>query len=309
MRRRALPYAAVGFDDHYRALFGDRWAALEAAMRSPPRFAARANPFAAEAGVSEAGAGADALAALGTTPVPGLAGTFEAARPLPAPARDAAGLLRWYLLDAASILAVEALAVPPGARVLDMCAAPGGKAWQLACPLAESGELVANDRSAARRARLARVLDDYLPPDVRARVRVTGHDATRWSLFERDAYDRVLVDAPCSAEQHVLLDPGALRRWTPARSKQLATRQYALLAAALDAVRVGGRIVYATCALQPRENDGIVARLLADGRRAGRARTLPPPEPFGEPTVHGLAVLPDASNWGPLYLAVIERVA
>ena len=82
-----------------------------------------------------------------------------------------------------------------------------------------------------------------------------------------------------------------------------------MLASALDVVRVGGSIVYATCALCPDENDGIVARLLADKRRTGRARVLESSGPFGERTEHGWAILPDRTGWGPMWFARIERLA
>ncbi|TDJ68785.1 MAG: RsmB/NOP family class I SAM-dependent RNA methyltransferase [Planctomycetota bacterium] len=284
------------FDACYRELFGDRWPELRAALTAPRRFGARANPFEPT--------GAAALRSLpGAREIAGLKDCFESESPFEPPERGPAGLLGAYLLDAASVVAAEALGVQAGEDVLDLCAAPGGKALVLARACADGGSLTANDRSAARRARLARVLDDHLPPGVRERVRVTGHDATRWSLHERDAYDRILLDAPCSSEQHVLADPRALREWSPARSRQLARRQYAMLASALDVVRVGGCIVYATCALAPAENDGIIARLLADGRRAGRARALEPSGPFGEATEHGWAILPDRTGWGPMWFA------
>ena len=112
-------------------------------------------------------------------------------------------------MDGASILAAQALDPQPGDDILDLCAAPGGKSLMLAEKIAEAGTLVANDRSASRRGRLKRVLESYIPNPVRERIRVTGHDATKWCVFETEAYDRILLDAPCSSERHVLHDDNA----------------------------------------------------------------------------------------------------
>ena len=91
-----------------------------------------------------------------------------------------------------------------GDRVLDMCAAPGGKSLLLAEAMGDAGRLVANELSPTRRAKLKTILEDCLPGEQRKHIQVTGHDATRWGLHEPDHYDRVLLDAPCSSERHVL---------------------------------------------------------------------------------------------------------
>ena len=216
------------------------------------------------------------------------------------------GLLAPYHLDAAS--AARALGVVPGDRVLDMCAAPGGKTLVLALALAGTGELVSNELSDARRARLSRVLDEHLPEALRATVRVTGRDATRWGLHEPGAYDRILVDAPCSSDRHLLGKPELLKEWTPARPKQLAFRQHALLCAGFDALRPGGKLAYCTCALSPCENDGVVEKLLKS--RKGKVEILAAEIPDTEPTEFGRIALPDcAAGSGPLYCALIGKKA
>ncbi|MBM4414309.1 MAG: hypothetical protein FJ040_12805, partial [Chloroflexi bacterium] len=171
------------------------------------------------------------------------------------------GLLNYYLLDAASVLAVEALAIQPGERVGDLCAAPGGKSLLCALKLDGRGQLIANDRSSNRRLRISRILESYLPPAQQAIVTVTGHDAMTWSQHQVNYFDKVLLDAPCSSERHVLEDARALADWAPGRSKSLAIQQFAMLASALEIVKVGGRIVYSTCALSHLENDEIIRKL------------------------------------------------
>eukprot|EP00938_MAST-03A_sp_MAST-3A-sp1_P004181 g4181.t1 len=226
----------------------------------------------------------------------------------------------YYILDPASVVPPMALDVKTGHRVLDMCAAPGGKSLILAERLAEKGHLVCNDISPSRRKRLSGVLDAYLPREVRARVRVTGHDATRWPATESSLFDRVLVDAPCSTDRHLIIDSGkekndgSLVQWCPSRVKNSAKRQEVLLNAAVKLVRSGGRVVYSTCALAPHENDGVVENVLAS--HEGTLRHVPLstiPEiskicsTLGDEHIYGTLFLPDKSGWGPIYVSVLEK--
>jgi 5-methylcytosine rRNA methyltransferase NSUN4 len=224
----------------------------------------------------------------------------------------------YYILDPASIVPPMALDVKNGHRVLDMCAAPGGKSLIIAERLCEEGHLVSNDISPSRRKRLACVLDSYLPRQVRARVRVTGHDATRWPATESALFDRILLDAPCSTDRHLMFgsgddDEGLLVQWCPSRIKSSAKRQETLLNAAVKLVRNGGRIVYSTCALAPQENDGVVENVLA--RHKGLLRHVPLTEiskvekicANGDKHIYGTLFLPDKSSWGPIYVAVLEK--
>ena len=192
--------------------------------------------------------------------------------------------------------------------VLDMCAAPGGKSLVLASKLAGSGSLVCNDRSSQRRSRLKRVLDKHLPSPWRAVVSITSHDATKWGLYEQQAYDAVLLDAPCSSERHVFNDPKALSAWSPSRPKRLAIQQFAMLAAALEAVRVGGTVLYSTCSVSPAENEDVIEKLQV--KRPGRFEEIPCDSAFAEPRAHGHIILPDASGGrGPLYYCLLRRLA
>jgi 16S rRNA C967 or C1407 C5-methylase (RsmB/RsmF family) len=217
-----------------------------------------------------------------------------------------AGLLAPYFLDRASVLAGQALEVKPGHRVLDLCAAPGGKSLVLALALGGRGELVANDRSSARRARLRAVLDGHLPEALRKTVRVRGHDAAKWGMREPHAYDRVLVDVPCSSEAHVLRSPRHMAEWSPARTKHLAVQAYSFAVSALSALRPQGIMVYATCALSPAENDGVIRRLV--GKYGARFDVLDTGIPHGEPTELGRILLPDtAEGMGPLFVCRIRK--
>jgi 5-methylcytosine rRNA methyltransferase NSUN4 len=214
------------------------------------------------------------------------------------------GLLKPYFLDEASVMAAGSLGVEPGHRVLDMCAAPGGKSLVLALRLDGCGSLTANDRSSARRARLHRVLDEYLPTRLRDTVDIRSHDATRWGLYEKDVYDRVLLDAPCSSERHVINSPSHLAKWTPARTRNLAAQAYSLLASAFLATKPGGHIVYSTCALSPLENDEVVGKLL----RKKAVVSIPLDQSGGETTAHGVQFFPDRDGGrGPMYVAKLQK--
>ncbi|MEL6545796.1 MAG: RsmB/NOP family class I SAM-dependent RNA methyltransferase [Myxococcota bacterium] len=279
------------FEDHYRAIFGSRWDSLRAALLNKNSQVARLNRF-----------HPDPTGSLPEDSRPVFEGCYASAS-LEAP--PATLPMPYYIMDAASVLAARALAVQSGDHVLDLCAAPGGKTLILAEAIGEDGTLTSNDSSRGRLARLRHVLDSYLPETTRQRVRVTAHDASRWGLYEPNRYRRVLLDAPCSSEAHVLGDKKANAQWTPARPKQLALRQGALLAAAVDSTEPGGTVVYSTCALDPRENDGVVAKILR--KRKGRVELAPSTSPIGEASELGMHILPDATGFGPIYFAVLRR--
>ncbi len=225
------------------------------------------------------------------------------------------GLIKPYFLDAGSVEAALSLpAPPPGGRIIDMCAAPGGKTLVLTRLVGDGSVLVSNEFSRDRRRRLATVLEEHLDPAKLPAVTVTGYDAAKWAGHERAAADRILLDAPCSSERHVLASSRHLAEWTPARIRNLAQRQWALLSAAWLVLAPGGILVYATCALSPEENDGVVSRLMkkygdeavpAEYRSSGRYPELRP-----ERTEFGVHILPDTSGGaGPMYMAILAKKA
>ena len=224
------------------------------------------------------------------------------------------GLTKPYMLDYASVLAAESLRLPLEAglpseagEILDACAAPGGKTLVIAGRM--GGErLLANELSAERRRRLRTVLDEHLGPDKRGRVRISGFDAAAAGARkgEWDRFDAILLDAPCSSERHVLSDEGALALWSAARPRFLAGRQWALLSAAFLLLKAGGSLVYATCSINPGENDGVIRRLL---EKYGAAVQPDPPDfTEGEAGRYGRIILPDNSGGlGPMYVARFRK--
>jgi 16S rRNA C967 or C1407 C5-methylase (RsmB/RsmF family) len=212
-----------------------------------------------------------------------------------------------YYMDEASIIAASYLPVKSDDSLLDMCAAPGGKSLILASKLQNSGHLVCNDRSSTRRSRLHNVLHTYLQPSMVERVSITSHDATKWSLYETNAYDAILLDAPCSSERHVLQKKKALDQWSERRTKMLSIQQFAMLASALEAVKVGGYILYSTCSISPLENQQVVEKL--EKKRKDRYEIVTLDDTIGERLSAGTIILPDVKdNLGPLYFCLIRRL-
>jgi len=226
-----------------------------------------------------------------------------------APGRDP------YYLDAASVFAAQSLdlsAAGEGLPILDACAAPGGKSLVLASRLPPGARLAANELSSDRRRRLAAVLDRHLNPEQRSRVDVRGADAASLCRRSPAAFGAILLDAPCSSERHVLADPAALAAWSPARIRNLAARQWALLSSAFIMLAPGGCLVYSTCSLAPEENDEVAARLAA---KYGEQVRYDPPDlasapPGSESSRFGISILPDeAGGAGPLYVCRIRKLA
>lgn len=291
-----------GFESHYRAVYGERWPGLRDALLGPVRQIARLNAFADRRQIDARAEGFARATFAGAECV-----LLDAEGKRLEPKLDpVSGLFDCYIMDPASIFAAAAVEPQAGDEILDLCAAPGGKSLVLAERLGETGVLVANEMSDRRRARLRAVLEDYLPKERLSRVRVTGHDGARWCLHETNAFDRILVDAPCSGERHILTSPEELKLWSPARSKNLFVRQYALLVSALQVVRPGGRIVYSTCSISPLENDDVISRLLK--KRGGEARVLETRLEIGEATQHGWALWPDRTGFGPIYFVSLEKL-
>ncbi len=162
----------------------------------------------------------------------------------------------FFAQDAASALPVDALDPQPGERVLDLCAAPGSKATHLAERMGGQGLLVANDVNPGRVNNLISNLDQA--GALNAVATQADGCRMRWPM----AFDKVLVDAPCTNLGHMHASWTPVKRWSKANLRRLAGIQRSLLRSAFHACRVGGTIVYSTCTIDPRENEGAVAWLL-----------------------------------------------
>lgn len=168
----------------------------------------------------------------------------------------------WWVQDAAAALPAQLLAARPGEVIADLCAAPGGKTLQLA---AAGAEVFAVDASAARLKRVAANLER-----TKLGAELIAADAVAWRPDR--LLDAVLLDAPCTATGTLRRRPDAAFAKQDGDAARLAAIQDALLDAAIDSVKPGGRIVYCTCSLEPEEGE---ARIAAVTARRGDVRLDP----------------------------------
>ncbi|MCJ2012522.1 RsmB/NOP family class I SAM-dependent RNA methyltransferase [Methylobacterium sp. J-076] len=184
------------------------------------------------------------------------------------PALPGFGEAAWWVQDAAAAIPARLLAVAPGERVLDLCAAPGGKTMQLA---SRDAAVTALDRSAPR---LERLRENLSRLGLTAEIAVA--DATAYAAAP---FDAVLLDAPCSATGTIRRHPDVAWTKVEADIARLAGLQRRLLDRAATLVRPGGRLVYCTCSLEPEEGEAQIAAFLA--RNANFARVPVTPEEVG----------------------------
>lgn len=244
-----------------------------------------------------------ALAAAGIEASPGRLSedAITLARPCPVEALPGFAEGDLSVQDEAAQLAAVLLAPRDGDRVLDACAAPGGKACHL-LELAPGCELTAVDVDAARLARVRENLDRL---GFSAQL-VAGDAADPALLDGSDPFDCILVDAPCSGSGVVRRHPDikVLRR--DADAGQLAARQGAILAGCWARLAPGGRLLYATCSLLGAENDGVVGPFLAGH---ADARECTPAVAGAERTAHGYQLLPAVDGTDGLFYALLAKAS
>lgn len=164
----------------------------------------------------------------------------------------------WSIQDASAQMVSEFLDPQPGEMVLDVCAAPGGKATHLAELMADQGQVWACDRTPSRLSKIKLNCDRLGLTSLRTQLA----DSTDLSQFHQRA-DRVLVDVPCSGLGTLHRHADARWRQNPENLTNLVPLQQALLTEAARCVKPGGVLVYSTCTLQPAENQAVVKAFLA----------------------------------------------
>ncbi len=299
------------FVDRMLAFLGpDEWAAYQAALQQPPQVGLRVNTLKLSVEAFRARAPWD------LAPVPWCPAGFRLVEPA-RPGKHlyhAAGL--YYIQDPSAMAPAEILAPRPGERVLDLAAAPGGKTTHLAALMQGQGLLVANDVQPKRVHELTNNLDRWGATHIVVTQEQPVRLARRWP----GAFDRVLLDAPCSGEGMFRKDPAARRVWSPKHIQRCARLQHQLLQAAARLVRPGGYLVYSTCTFAPEENEGVVARFLArhpdfqvepvpprPGFSPGRPEWLQPP---GPPDLrHAVRLWPHKAPGEGHFVVLLRRTA
>ncbi len=164
----------------------------------------------------------------------------------------------FYLQEPTAMMPAEVLSPKPGERILDLCAAPGGKSTQIGLKMKGEGLLVCNEPIPKRAKILSRNLERMgIPNSVVTNLYPDEFPATWNELF-----DGVLADAPCSGEGMFRRDPLTRSEWTPENASGCAKRQAEILEEAARLIRPGGRLVYSTCTFNPEENERTVFRFL-----------------------------------------------
>ena len=168
--------------------------------------------------------------------------------------RDLSAAGEIYVQDEASQLVAQELNVGPGERVLDLCAAPGGKTTLLADLSADDAFIVAGDRSAKRMETVEATMRLHQLKSIKPILL----DAVDSLPFATGSFDKVLVDAPCSGTGTLRRNPEIRWRLAPVDIFTLADQQEQILKRALEMVKPGGLIVYSTCSVEREENEEVI---------------------------------------------------
>jgi NOL1/NOP2/sun family putative RNA methylase len=219
----------------------------------------------------------------------------------------------YYIQEPSAMAVVELLDPKPGEKILDLCAAPGGKTTHIAGRMQGKGFLLSNEIHPAR----ARILSQNVERLGIRNAVVSSEDSGNLSLRFPGFFDRIVVDAPCSGEGMFRKDEAARLEWTPGHVIACADRQEEILSNAAVMLKPGGTIVYSTCTFSPEENEQVIERFLfthpdfsiADrGTRPGLYPGRPSWSKSGmEELEKTFRIWPDKSEGEGHYLAVLKR--
>lgn len=166
----------------------------------------------------------------------------------------------YYMQEPSAMTPASRLPVEPGERVLDLCAAPGGKATELGSRLQGRGLLVANDISASRMKALLKNIEICGIPN----AFLTNESPQRLAEVFGEYFDKILVDAPCSGEGMFRKEPAVLEAWTKDKPQICAYMQEEITREAVKMLKSGGLLLYSTCTFSPEENEKQIARMLSE---------------------------------------------
>lgn len=313
----------LNFNDYYQSIYQGRWEALSSALREPERQVKRWNTLLQDdftnfdsISIDSPNTDSSNCKVLKNNST----NSIESIEWLPycewnkdgsVIPRNENQLLTYYVLDPSSVLVAENLNVKPGEKVLDLCAAPGGKSLILAQRLFakehSESELILNELSPDRRARLTKVIQQYVPMAIRQQIWVRGKDGNRFGLEVKNYFDAILLDAPCSGERHLLQNPKELGAWKVQRTKGLAQKQYSLLCSAWLSLKPGGRLMYSTCSISPLENEGVIEKFIHK-KMGVQSLSIRLKADAVEELKYGVIYLPDRSGFGPMYSCLLQKL-
>lgn len=244
----------VQFCDEMKRILGDEYEQYLASMNESRRYGLRVNT--AKISVEEF----RRIAPFPLTPIPYIKNGFFYDGDSVQPAKHPyyfAGL--YYLQDPSAMTPASRLPVEEGDVVLDLCAAPGGKATELAAKLRGTGLLIANDISSKRAKALLKNIELF---GVENSFIVTEYPKKLADFFT-GFFDKILIDAPCSGEGMFRKEPSMVKAWEQNGPSFYAELQEDILRQALPMLKPGGMLLYSTCTFSPLEDEGTVEKILA----------------------------------------------
>ncbi|MCH5275470.1 MAG: RsmB/NOP family class I SAM-dependent RNA methyltransferase [Lachnospiraceae bacterium] len=219
----------------------------------------------------------------------------------------------YYIQEPSAMAPAPFLEVKEGERVLDLCAAPGGKTTQLAAGMKGEGLLISNEIHPAR----ARILSENVERMGLVNTIVTNESPEKLAKVVPGYFDKILVDAPCSGEGMFRKNEEAAGEWSPENVTLCSRRQDQILEEAAKMLRPGGRLVYSTCTFAPEEDEGSISRFLhehpefsvqyvkkPEGFQAGRPDWIMHPVPGLEDTMR---LMPHKIEGEGHYLAILQK--
>lgn len=244
----------LSFLERMKEMLGDDYDAFLKSYENPRTYGLRVNT--AKLSCQEF----EALSPFKLQPIPWISNGYfynEESRPARCPYYQA-GL--YYLQEPSAMTPASRLPIEPGDFVLDLCAAPGGKATALGAALNDTGFLLANDISTSRARALLRNLELFGIKNMLVTDEKPAKLAQRFPSF----FNKILLDAPCSGEGMFRKEEALARDWTPEKSAELSDIQKDLVLKAADMLRPGGILLYSTCTFAPCEDEEVVAYLLSE---------------------------------------------
>lgn len=244
----------IEFEEKMKSLLGDEFDAYITCYEEPRYYGLRVNTqkISVEEFVK--------ICPFEITPIPWIENGFYYDGEKISPAKHPyyfAGL--YYLQEPSAMTPANRLPINPGERVLDVCAAPGGKATELGAKLGHQGVLVANDISSSRAKGLLKNLEVFGIGN----MLVLSEEPGKLEEYFPEYFDKILIDAPCSGEGMFRKDKKMVKAWEEHGPAFFAKLQRSIITQAARMLRPGGMMLYSTCTFDAEENEGTIEYLLA----------------------------------------------